>query len=133
MQARKNIIHIFLVLAMLTAGFPVYHPTDVNRDERTDLADAILQVRELAGVAENPQSFKQNLKEAVATLNVLSGFAKAIKTPGNDTLASHHDYSPYLLSFFIYPDPSIKINKITQEIFSYETHTLLPPVPPPKV
>ncbi|MBU0652475.1 MAG: hypothetical protein KJ649_05405 [Proteobacteria bacterium] len=79
MRAIRNILHFALVLAILSTGMPLYHPGDANRDDRVDLADAILRVQGVARTAEQPAAFKENLEEALITLSVVAGFQKVIK------------------------------------------------------
>jgi hypothetical protein len=68
-----------LILAILSTGLPFYHPGDANRDERVDLADAILRVQGVAQSVEHPAAFRSNLEDALITLSVVSGFQKVIK------------------------------------------------------
>jgi hypothetical protein len=79
MRAAKQVIHFMLVLAILSAGMPLYHPGDANRDDRVDLADAILRVQDLAQTAERPAAFRESLEDALITLSVVAGFQKVIK------------------------------------------------------
>lgn len=79
MRAIRNILHFALVLAILSTGMPLYHPGDANRDDRVDLADAILRVQGVARTAEQPAAFKENLEEALITLSAVAGVRKAIK------------------------------------------------------
>jgi hypothetical protein len=79
MRAIRNILHFALILAILSTGIPVYHPGDANRDDRVDLADAILRVQGVARTAEQPADFKENLEDALITLTAVAGFSKVIK------------------------------------------------------
>lgn len=79
MRAIRNILHFALILAILSTGMPLYHAGDANRDDRVDLADAILRVQGVARTAEQPAAFRENLEEALITLFAVAGVNKAIK------------------------------------------------------
>ncbi|OIP89500.1 MAG: hypothetical protein COS57_12525 [Syntrophobacterales bacterium CG03_land_8_20_14_0_80_58_14] len=79
MQAIRNILHFALILAILSTGLPFYHTGDANRDDRVDLADAILRVQGVARTAEQPAAFKENLEDALITLSAVAGVRKVIK------------------------------------------------------
>lgn len=79
MRAIRNILNFALILAILATGVPLYHGDDANRDDRVDLADAILRVQGVAKTAEQPSAFKENLEEALITLSAVAGVNKIIK------------------------------------------------------
>jgi hypothetical protein len=79
MQAIRNILYFVLVLAILSTGLPLHQSGDANRDDRVDLADAILRVQGVARTAEQPAAFKENLEEALITLSAVAGVNKVIK------------------------------------------------------
>ena len=79
MRAARQIIHFVLVLTILSTGVPLYHAGDANRDNRVDLADAILRVQGLAQTAEQPAAFRESLEQALITLSVVAGFKKVVK------------------------------------------------------
>ena len=79
MRAIRNILYFALILAILSTGLPLYHAGDANRDDRVDLADAILRVQGVAQSVEQPAAFQVNLEEALITLSVVSGVKKVIK------------------------------------------------------
>jgi hypothetical protein len=79
MRAIRNILHFALILAILSTGLPVHQSGDANRDDRVDLADAILRVQGVVRTAEQPATFKENLEEALITLTAVAGFSKVIK------------------------------------------------------
>ena len=88
MRAIRNILHFALILAILSTGMPLYHPGDANRDDRVDLADAILRVQGVARTAEQPADFKENLEDALITLTAVAGFSKVIKATADKIAAS---------------------------------------------
>ena len=65
---------------MVSAGLPLYHPSDVNRDDRMDLKDVILQVQNFSDSAERPAAFQSSLRDVITTLYIVSGLKKVIKT-----------------------------------------------------
>jgi hypothetical protein len=79
MRAYKIILLILLIPAILSTGVPLYHLGDANRDERVDLADAILRVQGIARTAEQPSAFRENLEDALITISAVAGFTRVIK------------------------------------------------------
>ncbi len=132
MQSLRNIIHIVLLLAIVAGGFPAYRPTDANHDERTDLADAILQVRSLSASTNDHRAFKQHLKDAVTTLEMVSGFAKITTLPPRDSFSPQQD-SPYLIPRYGVFESSAPAENISDTITFYQSATNSPPLPPPKL
>ena len=133
MQALRNIVHIILVLAIVAGGGPLYHPTDVNRDERTDLADAILQVRALTAAKGDPQAFREHLTDLLATLKVVSGFAKITTLPHKDSFSPQQQESPYLISRYVAPEAPVLAGRITEIPIPCQSAPNSPPLPPPKL
>jgi hypothetical protein len=133
MRGLRNIIHIGLVLTLLAAGMPLYHPGDANRDERVDLADAILRVQGLAGIAEQPASFRDRMEDVLVTLSAVAGFGKVLKADrsasGSPVFSS---VSPYLLSGLELPAPQANAAPIRAEGLAYHSITVAPDSPPPR-
>lgn len=133
MRSVRNIIHFALVLAILSAGMPLYHPGDANRDDRVDLADAILRVQDLAQTAERSVSIRESLEDALITLSVVAGFQKVIKadrgaiykqnTSHVNILAINSGCQPETL-----PPAGLLAEKAT---FLYLSPATPPPTPPP--
>lgn len=99
MKKIRNILHIVLMLAIVSAGLPVYHPIDINRDERVDLKDAILHVQYLATSAENPAAFGKGFENALFSMKVTAGLKAAIKadTKSGNTGGYGANHNFYLL------------------------------------
>jgi hypothetical protein len=133
MRALRNILHFMLILAILSAGMPLYHPGDANRDDRVDLADAILRVQDLAQTAERPAAFRESLEDALITLSVVAGFQKVIKadrgqihqqnTSHVNMLAINSGCEPETL-------PQVGMSAETAA-FLYLSPASAPPTPPP--
>jgi hypothetical protein len=133
MRAFRNIIHIGLVLAILSTGLPLYHPGDANRDERVDLADAILRVKGVVRTAEQPAAFRSSMEDALITLSAVAGFGKVLKADrsasGSPVFSGE---SPYLISGFEFPPPRANPAGIAEEGLAYHSVTIAPDSPPPR-
>lgn len=133
MRALKNITHLLLVLAILSTGLPLYHAGDANRDERVDLADAILRVQGVVRTAEQPAAFRANLEDALITLSVVSGFQKVIKADrgqSNPNPSGTPVFGPFSLAETgILP---VAAMPRTDHSFLYQSIALKPISPPPE-
>jgi len=96
MRAIRNILNFALILAILATGVPLYHGGDANRDDRVDLADAILRVQGVARTAEQPAAFKENLAEALMTLSAVAGVNNVIKSDREQAAPSNVDVTVWL-------------------------------------
>ena len=133
MQATKHILSLFLVAAILISGLPLISPEDANQDNRVDLADVILQVRELAGTAEEPGSFTVSMEKTLSTLRLLAGFKTVIKA--DTTKSSVNSFSlnlPYIISAYIPSHQSGNYHAIHEKIISYRSYIITPSSPPPQ-
>ena len=133
MRVFKNILHFMLVLALLSAGLPLYHAGDANRDERVDLADAILRVQGVEKSVEQPAVFRANLEDALITLTSVAGFRKVIKADRGQS----RSVNPFGTQVFgplsvaetvILPVAAMP----TGHSFLYQSIALKPISPPPK-
>lgn len=133
MRAFRNIIHILLVMAVLATGMPVYHPGDANRDDRVDLADAILRVQGVARTAEQPAAFRSRLEEALITLSAVAGFQKVMTADRNASIAPVFPLdSPYLISAFEFTAPCTAAPVIDRGGPAYRSVTSSPDPRPPR-
>jgi hypothetical protein len=133
MRAFRNIIHILLVMAILSTGMPLYHPGDANRDDRVDLADAILRVQGVARTAEQPAAFRSRLEEALTTLTALAGFEKVMAMDRNASIAPvYSPDSPYLISAFEFTAPYTAAPVIDRGGPAYRSVTITPDPHPPR-
>lgn len=132
MRALRNVIHIILVLAIVAGGLPVYHATDANQDEKTDLADAILRIRALASPAEKPDAFREQLREAFSALKAVSGFVKITNIPHKKFFSSQQMDSPYLIPRCGFFESFSFVEKVPIYISTYQSVTSSPSTPPPK-
>jgi hypothetical protein len=133
MRAFRNIIHIGLVLAILSTGMPVYHPGDANRDDRVDLADAILSVRGVVKSAEQPAAFRSRLEAALITLSAVAGFQKVMTVDRSASIAPIYSLdSPYLISAFEFTAPCTAAPVIDRGGSAYRSVTISPDPHPPR-
>jgi hypothetical protein len=131
----RSLLSAVLVMAVMSAGLPVYHPVDVNRDSRVDLADAILHMKDIARSAEDPSTFGDSLKDTVTTLHVVAGLKQAIKaerTASTGGAAPSLD-SPYLVSSYDYIFIPVMNAQISEIFMLYHSIELNPVSPPPRV
>jgi hypothetical protein len=134
MRALKNIIHIMLILAILSMGLPIYQPGDANRDERVDLADAVLSVQVFERSADDPAAFVESVRDVVSTLYIVAGLKKVIKserTANSNGMAPSLE-NPYLISSFTFPASSDQSIKILENNIRYQSITIKPLLPPPR-
>lgn len=132
MRALRNIIHLGLVLALLATGLPLYHPGDANRDDRVDLADAILRVQGVAGTADQPASFRDRMEDALITLSVVAGFGKVLKADRSFAGGPVFSGEPGLIFGFEFLMPQVVATVIGDAGLSYLSLTVAPDSPPPR-
>ncbi len=134
MQTIKQILSISLVALILFAGLPVFSPEDSTRDNKVDLADAILNVKGLAQTAEHQGSFTSGVENAILSLQVLAGlntFIKSANTTKHNTTPPILDY-PYLISSNSIPAESLDGLELTDKTLFFESTIYLPDKPPPE-
>jgi hypothetical protein len=88
MRLFRNIIHIMLALAILSAGFPLYDRADMNRDGEVGLTDAIVSIRQLARAATGEGAFRDGMENTLNSLSVAAGLKSVIRAgrdPGSET------------------------------------------------
>jgi hypothetical protein len=132
MRGLRNVIHIGLILALLAAGMPLYHAGDANRDERVDLADAILRVQGVVAIAEHPALFADRMEQALITLSAVAGFETVMKADRSASSAPVFSGEPYLIPDFEYPAPRATVAAVGSGGSSYLSVTVAPDSPPPR-
>lgn len=88
MRLLRNPIHFLLALAILSAGLPLYHPADMNRDGEVGLTDAIVSVRQLARSVTGEGAFRDRMENTLTSLSVAAGLKSVIRTgrdPGGES------------------------------------------------
>lgn len=134
MRTFRIIIHSVLVVAMLVAGLPLYYqPGDANRDDRVDLADAILRVQGVARTAEEPAQFRDSLEGALITLSAVAGFTKAIKADRGAASQQNINHLT-IFAFNAGYDPElmpVNMHSAEHRAFFYRSPALAPLTPPP--
>ncbi|MCX6574799.1 MAG: hypothetical protein NTV82_00215 [Candidatus Aminicenantes bacterium] len=133
MRAARQIIHFVLVLTILSTGLPVYQPGDANRDDRVDLADAILRVQGVARTAEQPAAFRDRLEEALITLSVVAGFKKVVKADRGQANQQNTSYVNILAINAACEPDTLPLAGMQAESAAhlYRSPALAPPTPPP--
>lgn len=132
MRGLRNIIHIGLVLTLLAAGMPLYHAGDANRDERVDLADAILRVQGVAAIAEQPALFSDRMEDALITLSAVAGIGKVLKADRSASGSPVFSGEPYLIPDFEFPSLRSTDAAVGNGGLSYRSATVAPDSPPPR-
>ena len=76
----NKVFSILLIMALIMASLPAYHPADSNQDRRVDLKDTIIRLKELAQSADDHGTFAVQLKKAMAALAMVSGTTSMVHT-----------------------------------------------------
>jgi len=96
----KYILSVVLTGLILFAGLPRFSIEDANHDNRIDLEDVILQVKDVAESARHSGDLSISLGRAIESLNLLAGIKTVIQSDyhgsgsTNGTLLS----TPFLIS-----------------------------------
>ena len=91
MRLFKNLVHFMLALTILSAGLPLYHPADMNRDGELGLTDAIVSIRQLARSVTGEGAFRDGMENTLTSLSVAAGLKSVIRTgrdPGGESSLS---------------------------------------------
>jgi hypothetical protein len=134
MQTARHILSALLVLGLLSSGLHLTGPEDANRDNRVDLEDAILSIRDFVQSAEEPFTFKFTTENAISVLRSVAGLKASIRPP-KDTKAAPSSMSPYgqYLLPSVHDAFHLDFSFIVDEhLFSYESLSVKPPTPPPE-
>ena len=133
MRACKILLIILLVPAILATGVPLYQSGDANRDERVDLADAILRVQGVVRTAEQPTAFRGNFEDALITLSAVAGFTKVIKADRGQGSQTHSYGAPVFGPLSSHESGSLSAAMLsrTDRTFLYRSIDLTPLTPPP--
>lgn len=134
MQTRKHIISGFLIVALLSAGFPSFIPEDASRDSLVDLKDAILYVKHFAGTAEAPEMFSEQLGKLISTLRVVAGCQTLIQPPDVSTSLSAPfpiDFTYLISSNNILPELKC-CARIQAQPDAFDSIDTPPYIPPPR-
>ncbi len=134
MKVAKNIVNLFLILAMLSTALPLFDPEDINRDKRMDLDDVVLSVLNFSRSAENPATFIENMERVVSTLNIVAGLKTIIKPQENTNhtkMPSTLD-APYMISSYDQFLPVYSGLQFIENSLIYKSLTIPPTSPPPQ-
>ncbi len=88
MKTYRRLISFALITALLSSGLPLFQGEDASRDNRVDLKDVILLVKNFSGTAENPAGFEGSLKNMVSALQVTAGMKTVIKNSDESNTGS---------------------------------------------
>lgn len=129
----RNIFSVMMILVILSMGLPIYQPGDANRDERVDLADAILGVRGVEQSADKPSEFENNVENALISIAMAAGFKKVLKADRNDAGANIYSQdSPCLISAYVFTAPDTAAPVIEIDSIAYRSVTISPDPYPPR-
>lgn len=125
MKTLKLILSVILIFTLMSAGAPVFNPEDANRNDRVDLADAVLWVKNFAQTAEDPSEFAESVKKVVSTMSVVAGLKTVIKDNTEISAKSlFSDFCPIsLLKVFI---PSDKGARVGEWLVAYQSVSFIP-------
>jgi hypothetical protein len=134
MRVAGHILTILLVFGLLASGLPLKSSEDINRDNRMDLEDAILSIRDLVRTSEEPGSFAFEMETVFAVLNHVAGLKRSIR-PVNEEKSKPASLNSG--GFYLVPSvnkPSLVENSfpIAEQSSFYESFSLEPATPPPK-
>ena len=138
MNLVKNITGILLVLVMVSTGIPCYMMEDASCDGMVDLQDAILQVKDFAGSADDSASFGFRFEKMLNTLSSVAGL-KTLIDPGKESKSAKHQIKVVIApdksvnSFSIHLPPLLMSTaEYTEHLVSYQSRALDPSTPPPR-
>jgi len=132
MHTTKYIISAILIITLLSSGLPLFSPEDANRDTMVTLEDAILNVRDLTGTAENPAAFAVSMKKTLSTLCAVAGLNTIIKKNDDIKFKTQFGFEiPYLISSNTLLILSNNYSLSSERIFFYESIVTSPDPPPP--
>ena len=80
MITRKSLIIIFLVAAIIAAGFPVFYGHESAQKSGAGLIDVVRTIAQFSGSAQNPENFGHSLKKAMTTIYTAAGLITVIKS-----------------------------------------------------
>lgn len=66
---------------MIISGVPFFIPEDATRDNRIDLQDAIVLVREVARTADGPVEFVSTMGKTLSALHIVAGLKEHLESP----------------------------------------------------
>jgi hypothetical protein len=134
MKAARNILSLILVLTVISAGLPLYHPADINRDNAVDLKDAIIRAQAFERSADDPAAFVESVRDVVSTLYIVAGLKKVIKSErtANSTGTAPSLQNQYIISSYHFSVASVMTGAVTESCFHYQSVDLSPASPPPR-
>jgi len=120
MQCIKHILSAIVIAALILSGVPVFSPDDASRDNRVDLEDAVLRVRDFAQTAEDPEMFAAGVEKAISALNAVAGL-KAIISNHTEISAKPVCSDFCLISVFNFSIPSDRGREVDEMPMLYES------------
>lgn len=121
---------ICIASALVLAAVPAYHPEDVSRDSRVDLADVLMQIQELSSGDPAPPD-RASLRDLVSAIQVVAGMKTVIESTGDDGAAGSGLNLCYLGASALMIDLPDLILPVEQRHRSRISHAAEPPGPPP--
>jgi hypothetical protein len=134
MKINKHIFIIILIAAMVMPKLPFFNPDDATRDNRVDLQDAIVWIRDFARTVENPSAFTTSVQKVLSTLNVVAGLKTVIKKGGETRLVAKSLSGDFcLMSSLDYSTPLGRLSRLDDLEERYCSVVMQPDFPPPRV
>jgi hypothetical protein len=134
-KTAKNIFAIYLAVTLLASGLPLTMPGDANRDNRIDLADAILTMRTLVTSGDHHEEFMSAVRMTITTLQAAAGIKTVIQAPHNRSSSVNlaNIDSHFLTSSPIGLNYTIMAFWVAQEAIHFTSHIVSPAPPPPEM
>jgi hypothetical protein len=134
MQSARHILTVLLLFGLLASGLPLKSAEDANRDNRVDLADAILCIRDFVRTAEEPGSFAFEVETVFTVLNHVAGLKRSIRPASEE---KSKPVSLTLSGFYLVSsvDKPFRVDNsflLAEQGVHHESLSLEPTTPPPK-
>jgi hypothetical protein len=134
MKINRYILIIILIGAMVLPKLPFFNPNDATRDNRVDLQDAIVWIRDFARTVEDPSAFTTSVQKVLSTLNVVAGLKTVIKKGGDTRLVAKSFAGEFcLMSSLDYSTPLGRSSRLDEHGLGYRSVVIAPDFPPPRL
>ena len=116
------------------SGLPLFSPEDVTRDNRVDLKDVILQIRDFSRSSEQPGSFTNRVGKVIETFSIVAGLRASFRqaAKAGSTAGPYHLDLTYLTSSYESLPTTIELSRIPELSIGLCSIPLKPDLPPPR-
>jgi hypothetical protein len=133
MKINRYILIIILIGAMVLPKLPFFNPVDATRDNRVDLQDASVWIRNFARTVEDPSAFTTSVQKVLSTLNVVAGLKTVIKKGGDTRLVAKSLTGDFCLMYSLdYSTPLGRSLRVNECKMIYRSLVIAPDFPPPR-